>query len=224
VADVPRLTGLPDADARELTRSLVDAGDAEPIDRWLVPTPVADDLRARATSLVQAHHRDRPLERGIEPAPLAAALRLDAGRLRALLEADPDLVVEQGVVRHGSHVADATESPEARKLLDALEASPFSPPAPADVGASPGLVRTLTRDGLLTDLDGVVFATSALARARDLVVGALRDRGTLTVADVRDVLGSTRKYVVPIVTWLDRTGVTRRRGDDRVAGPTSGLA
>jgi selenocysteine-specific elongation factor len=223
VADVPRLTGLSDADASALTRSLVDAGDAEPVDRWLVPTPVAGDLRARATTLVQSQHRDRPLERGIELAPLAAALRLDVARLRALLAAEPDLVVEQGVVRHSSHVADATESPEARKLLEALEAAPFSPPAPADVGASPALVRTLTRDGLLTDLDGVVFATSALARARALVVDALRDRGTLTVADVRDVLGSTRKYVVPIVTWLDRTGVTRRRGDDRVAGPTSGL-
>jgi len=68
-----------------------------------------------------------------------------------------------------------------------------------------------------------VFSTNALTQARDLVVDALRDRGSLTVADVRDVLGSTRKFVVPIVTWLDRTGVTRRRGDDRVAGPTSGL-
>jgi selenocysteine-specific elongation factor len=84
-------------------------------------------------------------------------------------------------------------------------------------------VRTLTREGLLTDLDGVVFSTAALGRARALVVDALRERQTLTVADVRDVLQSTRKYVVPIVTWLDRTGVTRRRGDDRVAGPTSGL-
>ena len=55
------------------------------------------------------------------------------------------------------------------------------------------------------------------------VVDALRGRGALTVADIRDLLGSSRKYVVPIVGWLDRTGVTRRRGDDRVAGPTSGL-
>jgi len=39
---------------------------------------------------------------------------------------------------------------------------------------------------------------------------------------VRDLLGSTRKYVVPILTWLDREGVTRRRGDDRVPGPALG--
>ena len=33
------------------------------------------------------------------------------------------------------------------------------------------------------------------------------------------LLGSTRKYVVPIITRLDADGVTRRRGDDRIAGP-----
>ena len=80
------------------------------------------------------------------------------------------------------------------------------------------------REGVLVELDGVFFTASALERVRELVIGALADRGTLTVADVRDLLGSTRKYVVPIVGWLDRTGVTRRRGDDRVPGPASGVA
>jgi selenocysteine-specific elongation factor len=223
-ADVPRLAGLPEAEAAELVRGLTGTGKAIAIDRWLVAAPVARDLRERATEIVGAQHVDHPLERGIDIAALASALRLDAPRLRALLAGTEELVVEQGVVRHASHVGDAAESPAARKLLDALDAAPFSPPAPADVGASPALVRTLTRQGLLTDLDGVVFSTHALDQARTLVVDALRERRTLTVADVRDVLGSTRKFVVPIVTWLDRTGVTRRRGDDRIPGPTSGLA
>ena len=56
------------------------------------------------------------------------------------------------------------------------------------------------------------------------MIDVLAERGTITVADVRDAVGSSRKYVVPIVGWLDRTGVTRRRGDDRIPGPTSGLA
>ena len=73
------------------------------------------------------------------------------------------------------------------------------------------------------DLDGVVFSAAALEAARVALIEALRDRGHLTVADVRDVLGSTRKYVLPICGWLDRQGVTRRRGDERVPGPASGV-
>ncbi len=56
------------------------------------------------------------------------------------------------------------------------------------------------------------------------MIDALRARPRLTVAEIRDLLGSTRKYVVPLCGWLDRHGVTRRRGDDRIPGPASGLA
>jgi selenocysteine-specific elongation factor len=41
----------------------------------------------------------------------------------------------------------------------------------------------------------------------------------VTVADVREALGTTRKWAVPLLAHLDATGVTRRRGDLRVAGP-----
>ncbi|MBM3661058.1 MAG: selenocysteine-specific translation factor, partial [Actinobacteria bacterium] len=102
-------------------------------------------------------------------------------------------------------------------------ASPYAPPAPDDAGAPIALVRACVREGLLVDVDGTVFAASALASARDRVVALLAEKGTITVADVRDALGSSRKFTLPIVNWLDRNGVTRRRGDDRIPGPTSGL-
>ena len=38
----------------------------------------------------------------------------------------------------------------------------------------------------------------------------------LTVAEIRDLLGTTRKYAVPLCEYLDRAGVTRRAGDLRV--------
>jgi selenocysteine-specific elongation factor len=40
-----------------------------------------------------------------------------------------------------------------------------------------------------------------------------------TVAQLRDTLGASRKYVLPLVNELDARGITRRRGDLRVAGP-----
>jgi selenocysteine-specific elongation factor len=43
----------------------------------------------------------------------------------------------------------------------------------------------------------------------------------VTVADVRDLLDSTRKYVLPILNRLDAEGVTRRRGDERIPGPAA---
>ena len=137
--------------------------------------------------------------RGSSSRRLASALREDPARLRAALEDTPGLVVERGVVREAAHVTSAAESPEARALVAALDASPFSPPSPADVGAPVALVRALVRDGVLVDLDGVIFTAAALDAARQRVIDVLAEHGTITVAGVRDALGSSRKYVVPIV-------------------------
>ena len=45
----------------------------------------------------------------------------------------------------------------------------------------------------------------------------------MTIADLRDLLGSTRKFVLPLANHLDYEGVTRRRGDDRIPGPRAGF-
>ncbi|MBV8951260.1 MAG: SelB C-terminal domain-containing protein [Actinobacteria bacterium] len=87
---------------------------------------------------------------------------------------------------------------------------------------APDVARALVREGEAVDLDGVLFAAGALDQARLLIVDALRERGSITVADARDVLQSTRKYVLPLLTRLDAEGVTRRRADERVLGPAAG--
>jgi selenocysteine-specific elongation factor len=214
--------GLATDDARALADALVDDGRAERRDGWLVDATALRAVEGAALERVEAHHRAHPREPGLELGRLAAILGVGPEQLRVALAGGGDLVVERGAVRHRGHAARVSAGPDGERVLAAFEAAPFAPPAPD--GADAALVRSLVREGALVDLDGVVFAATALPRARELVVGALASRERLTVADIRTLLESTRKYVVPICGWLDRTGVTRRRGDDRVPGPTSGLA
>jgi selenocysteine-specific elongation factor len=135
-----------------------------------------------------------------------------------VLEDDDAVVVERDLVRAvGSSPVDA--SPEARALIEALAARPFDPPAPAELGASPALVRALIGSGALVELDGIVMTADALAAARAVVVDALRTHGPMTVSALRDALGTTRKYALPILNRLDADGVTRRDGDERTLGP-----
>jgi selenocysteine-specific elongation factor len=56
------------------------------------------------------------------------------------------------------------------------------------------------------------------------VTEKLAEGAGLTVAEIRDLLGTTRKYAVPLCEHLDRVGTTRREGDLRILGvaaPTS---
>jgi len=48
----------------------------------------------------------------------------------------------------------------------------------------------------------------------------IEEHGPVTVAEIRDLLGTSRKYAVPLCEWLDQTGATLRRGDVRLLGPT----
>ena len=102
--------------------------------------------------------------------------------------------------------------------LAALRATPFTPPDPT--GTDPAVVRDLVQQGLVVRIDKVWFAADAVDQAAATVATLLRDRPDgVTVGDVREALGSTRKFVVPLLSHLDATGRTRRRGDLRIAGP-----
>jgi selenocysteine-specific elongation factor len=215
------LTGLAPRDADGLVETLVGDGVATRLGAYVVATEELASLRKRAVDLAVAHHREHPLDDGPELAAFGAALGLDVERARLVVEAEDTLTIDRGTVRHASRQGRASDDPEAQRFLAALEGAPFAPPSPAEAGVAPAIARALVRDGLAVDLDGVVFATSALDRARALVVAALAERGTLTVADARDVLGSTRKFVLPLLNRLDAEGVTRRRGDERIAGPVA---
>jgi selenocysteine-specific elongation factor len=125
--------------------------------------------------------------------------------------------VERAIVRATTQ-APVDASPEAVALVATLDAAPFSPPDASTLEAD-ALVSALVRHGTLVDVAGIVFTASGVDRARELVREYLATHETITVADARDLLASSRKYVVPLLEHFDREGVTRRRGDVRIPGP-----
>jgi selenocysteine-specific elongation factor len=79
------------------------------------------------------------------------------------------------------------------------------------------LLHFLVQEGAVVAVGaGVVFSAAAYEQARGAVVRALEEGGTVTLADVRDLLGTTRKYAQALLEHLDAEKVTRRVGDARV--------
>ena len=64
--------------------------------------------------------------------------------------------------------------------------------------------------------DGLLFAPQVLADVESKMVSFLKVRGEMGVGDFRDLVGTTRKYAVPLLNYFDGLGVTERQGDVRV--------
>ncbi len=94
----------------------------------------------------------------------------------------------------------------------------MSPPAPDGVDRAE--LRELARRGLVVERDGQWFHADALDAAAELAARLLAAAPDgFTVSEFRDAAGVTRKHALPLVSELDARGITRRRGDLRVAGP-----
>lgn len=220
--------GLPEAripDAARAARLLVLTAGGRP--HGVAPRAAAGWALGVREAL-EAYHAAHPLDR---LAPREEALRaaraagcpaaLAAPFLEALARIGRVVVDGPGVRAPAHRVAlDLTAAAARQALLADLARSPFTPPhlaeAASRAGASPALVRELEAAGDLVRLGpDLAVPPATLEAAVRRLASAAAVEGPLTAARAKEVLGTTRKYALPLLEELDRRGRTRRTGDVR---------
>ena len=116
------------------------------------------------------------------------------------------------------------------ELADTIRAGGMSPPDAAELaaaagpraGAVPDLLALLRDEERLVEVNTQLYLDADVeSDLRRRVKEALSDGHAITMAELRDLLGTTRKYAVPIGEYLDKIGWTRRDGDVRKLGPAA---
>ena len=111
--------------------------------------------------------------------------------------------------------------------MKAHQETGFAPPEPESFAAQAGgnassikdIFEVACAESLLVRITAEIFLHADFeAEMNRRVREKLKLVPTLTVAEIRDLLGTTRKYAVPLCEYLDRIGLTRREGDKRVLG------
>jgi selenocysteine-specific elongation factor len=210
-------------------------GEALLVDReartW-VSGAVAGLLAARLLAGVEAHHRKRPLDagmgrealRGLLP-PVADA-RLFQRLLARLVEAG-QLSVDGELVRRPDHrAATAGAGGELKERVAAeLRRGGLTPPLLAELPAScrgtaaevAGVLKLLVAEGRAVRVAADLHYDAAMLTAlRDRLVARLREQPRLTTQEFKELVGATRKHVIPLAEYFDRERVTLRVGDHRV--------
>jgi len=182
-------------------------------------------LATRVERTVAMAHRKTPLRAGASREEVRSALDLAPKRYSALVAR---LVADGRVAERGSALAMPSHRPSLTaeqkaawsSARAALAREPLQPPSAATLQRDFGIDRDVLMaladrgDVVRVGTDGV-FLPDAVQRFGDAIIEALRD-GPITVAKARDLTGSSRKHVLPLLQFLDDHGLTRRVGDDRV--------
>jgi selenocysteine-specific elongation factor len=88
----------------------------------------------------------------------------------------------------------------------------------------PSLLRYLERQGRIVQVETErYYDREALDAMVARLKGSLEPGKVYAPAQLRDVLGSSRKFLIPFLEFCDRSGVTERRGDGRVLRQTPGV-
>jgi selenocysteine-specific elongation factor len=219
-----RLRGLLDA--------LVAAGHVLVVDRdWFLHPESGRRLRALVVGALEAFHRAHPLRPGMSREELrgrsgGADERVFAALLAAL-ETEGVVKSERDKVRLAAHEVRLT--PEQQRVVDQIEqeflraeAAPPSPDEALGRAGVPGdeeheLFQVLVQSGrLLRVKESLFFHARALDAIQQKLVAMLRERKEIGPADIKDLLGISRKYAIPLLEFFDQRRVTTRVGERRV--------
>ena len=186
-----------------------------------------EQIARRAIQATEMYHQSNPLRAGLQREELKSRLKdVLRGPARLFNAAMRKLVVEGQLVENGPLVKRPEHTirftPQQKNTLDRLlarfAAAPYAPPTLKECQTEAGeeLVNALVELGELALIPpDVLFRRQDYERMLADLRRLMGERGTLTVAEVRDHFNTSRRYVLAFLEHLDATGVTVRQGDVR---------
>jgi len=180
---------------------------------------------------VEMFHKKNPLRAGVDMLVFRNESKLEEALFRRALEELARrgvLAVENNKVRLSEFAVKLSreDGEAAAEVEKALKSAKFATPRLEELRSkfpkyNPERVDRVL--GLLVDQgavvrlkDEVLFHRETIEEAKRIVSQAIKERGSLEAAQMRDLTGTTRKYVIPLLEHLDDVGFTRRVENRRV--------
>ncbi len=185
---------------------------------------------AAVTATLETYHRAHPLQlwmprdslKNLLGVPWASTLTPKA--LAALLQrlaAQGVVVVHGPGVRLASHAItfSPAEHAQLQAVLAEFRAAPYATPSYKMCAERLGeavLNAALETGQLIAVSPEVLFLPETYAEMRARIAAHITAHGSITVAEARDLFGTSRKYNLALLEHLDQVGFTRRVGEARV--------
>jgi selenocysteine-specific elongation factor len=219
---LPILLGIPEQEANEVAAK--EPG-ARLVGSLWINRSATEDLTRRGLSVLRDYHREHPSQPGMPLQTLRHSLRAR----EAVVDAALDDAVRAGRIRRTEGLAAlagfvprvAGGDEEVARIVKVLEQANLAPPSVAELERSTGwrdlypLLRLAASRGQIEAVErDRYYSRQALDRFAE-VLQEMGQAGPIVPAAVRDRLGVTRKYLIPLLEWADGRGITVREGEGR---------
>jgi selenocysteine-specific elongation factor SelB len=223
VKDVISRSGLESSVAETALQELIDKKQCLQLDDLLIPDIQWSQFKDAAVTELSSYHQSYPLRHGIPREELKSRLKVPPHIFNLILAR----MAAEGILIEGSKWAALPEhkvsySPfqlvKVENLLGLFTANPTTPPSVKDCLAEVGedVLNALKESGeLIAVSDEIIFRRTDYEAMVGQIQQKLVHNGTVSMAEVRDLLNTSRKYVQPLLEHLDAIGVTVREGDTR---------
>lgn len=226
------LTALPDEVQSELLNEALEKGSIKKLsDTLYLSAAFVEKMSKRASTILETFHKKNPLKPGLKREEMRSRLLPDTklewtDKLLEFLQETGTLVAENGLIYAPNFKVKLT--PEQKKVMSDLEETylkaGFAPPD------TPALLATFNKklnpELLLSDLieRQVIKRLDAnlnlhqryYDEVKAYVIDTIKQQGSIKLAEVRDHIGSSRKYAVAILEAFDREKLTKMQDDARV--------
>ncbi len=230
--EISREANLREARVEALLKNLESSGDVFAVLRppaFVDATHAEKLLQAVLRFLEEAETRE-PWAMGATSMTIARALDVPEALLVRLLNAFAEegrLARRAGFFSTVGHTPQLTAEQQAffEELVPADSANPF---LPAEIAAVAARVRQspvagagrafdmLLAKGAFVKVNEELYRGTQITQIRARLQGFVREHGRMTMAEFRDLIGTSRKYAVPLLEWFDARGITVRSGDYRM--------
>ncbi|MDO8136411.1 MAG: selenocysteine-specific translation elongation factor [Candidatus Brocadiales bacterium] len=235
--EVSRLLNIHPSRVKEMVESLIDKGALIKVKEDSNTLPVhhhrLSALKTQVLQHIQEFHENNPIRKGMEEGTLRARLSKDTPV--SLLSLALQELIREGLVQHTSDQRVSAAgfqvklSDSDRKTIESIQNAflkeRFSPPTleqilpkdPCEQERFKSLLFLLIEEGNLIEVEaGMYFHVEAVQELKNRVKKTIQERGSITVADLRDLVSTSRKYAVPLLEYFDKIRFTRREGDRRM--------
>jgi selenocysteine-specific elongation factor len=208
---------------------LAESSDVKVVGKTYIHSTFWTDYKEKVLVFVDEYHKANPLKVGISKEELRSRLPVtDVHVFQTILDecaAAGRIVLEKDRVTSGAHARSNQNNETEKEIVEALRSSEFTPPGTKDLAAGIGineknarelLDRLAFRGGVVKVGPDMYFHPDMIEELKRRAIDYLKRHQEMGPSDFKTELNLSRKYLIPLLEYLDQIKLTIRKGDKRV--------